>query len=831
MSLARLENEQSCAARRQLEQQRQQCAVRGSQQQHTLERQQQYWFSVCEGDSRGRTGDRAFPNRAECASLRTPAVARTKARQTRPVSRDQSAGNEYADGAGAGSVCESGRERPRAGAFQRRMYALKRGLTLVAVVAVFVGGSLRLPAEQGIGESSVFTLDTRYGLGVRSNQSGLFILDTRLSANTGIGASPNFTLDTRDAVIANAGINGNVRATIGGALSGVFVQARQSGIARASTFTDNSGHYQLALAAGTYELRASKTGWLTGIRNPLTISANQTVTQNFSLDSPPPVPVVENVNRTTTTAPNYNIPIDQLRVFVSGRFQSGIPLDRAKMTIVLTHGYNSSSDDWPTTMAGQLVAAQVDANICAWDWRDGARNNPNIPVLRNLDPFSISWGAPLQGEALGISLYDTLGSDYSHPIHFIGHSLGTLVNAAAANYLHGDAPNVNPPTRWLATRTHMTLLDDAKAAAVLGMNTFSEGFTGPIPVRAAWVDNYYSIFGSHRPGAINVHLTQAPLRQPSNIHGYPYYWYGLTIANPNDCILGNRYSFERMSEHPNFPSQAAFPYGSRWQQDTIFHPELDLIADPSFIEGVETVAGNVKAFVVQTYNGTVKIVNGTVQAIGNVGAGIGEKVFNAINAFSLQISLQTSPLPIIASEGGPSASGADDVTNSPPYAWLNISVPTNSALLEFDFTLTGDGSNDYFVAGVNGTNIFALETRFIPQDTTLSSGAIDFSMYAGQTVELFFGVTGGTSANASLTVDGIRFYSIQPPSLSVSVAAGQAVISWPVAASGYLLESALDFANPTGWSPVTNAPGLFDFQYAVTNTIVGDQRFFRLRKQ
>jgi len=676
-------------------------------------------------------------------------------------------------------------------------------------------------ANVGFNSSSSFTLDTRYGLGISSNQSGLFILDTRLSGSSGIGASLGFTLDTRGAVVANAGVNGNVSATGAGALSGVFVQALQSGITRASTFTDNSGHYQLALAAGTYELRASKINWLTGIRSPLTVSANQTVTQNFSLDSPPPVPVVQTTTRQPPQMSPRPIPAgSNLKLFSNGSFQSG-SLDASKMTIVLTHGWHSNPDVWAANMAQQMVNAGISANIVAWDWRDGAT------AFLNFDPLSISWGTPLQGEALGITLYGILGSDYSHSIHFIGHSLGTLVNAAAANYLHGDAPKNNASPPWLSTRTHVTLLDEAEAAPILGMNTFSEGFTRPIPARAAWVDNYYSIFGFHRDGAVNVELTQGGWRRSgvAALHRYPCDWYGLTIANPNGCILGNKYSFERMSEQPYFPSQTAFPYGSRWQQDTIFHPELDLIAKPSLIGGAQTVAGNVKAFGVQTYNGTVKLVNGAVQAVGNVGAGIGENIYNgieAINAFSLQLFLQTTARLPTRDPG---------TNNNPAYAWISVNVPTNAALMQFDFALSGDGRDDYFVAGVNGTNIFALETRFIPQDTTLTSGAIDFSSYAGQTIELFFGVTGGTSTNASLTVDGIRFYSIQPPILSVSATAGQAVISWPVAASGYLLESATTLDNASNWNSVTNIPAMIDFENVVTNAMDGTNRFFRLRRQ
>jgi hypothetical protein len=154
------------------------------------------------------------------------------------------------------------------------------------------GGLFTVQAEEGTGISSSFAVDTRWGFSEGAAVSGFFMVDTRLSGSASAGFSGLFTVDTLGAGVANAGVNGNVNATIGGALAGVYVQALQSGITRASTFTDNSGHFQLALAAGTYELRASKIGWLTGIRNALTISANQTVTQNFSLDYKPPATAI-----------------------------------------------------------------------------------------------------------------------------------------------------------------------------------------------------------------------------------------------------------------------------------------------------------------------------------------------------------------------------------------------------------------------------------------------------------------------------------------------------------------------------------------------------------
>jgi hypothetical protein len=95
---------------------------------------------------------------------------------------------------------------------------------------------------------------------------------------------------------------------------------------------------------------------------------------------------------------------------------------------------------------------------------------------------------------------------------------------------------------------------------------------------------------------------------------------------------------------------------------------------------------------------------------------------------------------------------------------------------------------------------------------------------------LFFGVIGGTSTNASLTVDGIRFYQLAPPALQVAKAGNQATVAWPISAPDFVLESAPSLTGINQWSVVTNALGVVDFQYTVTNDLSGT-RFFRLRKQ
>lgn len=113
----------------------------------------------------------------------------------------------------------------------------------------------------------------------------------------------------------------------------------------------------------------------------------------------------------------------------------------------------------------------------------------------------------------------------------------------------------------------------------------------------------------------------------------------------------------------------------------------------------------------------------------------------------------------------------------------------------------------------------------------LSSGPIDVSPWAGQTVELFFGLMGGTSTNASLTVSGIRFYGLAPPALEISSEPNQCIVRWPWSATGFVLESTEALRGTNAWREVTNTPVVVDFLNTVTNDLSGESRFYRLRRQ
>ena len=713
-------------------------------------------------------------------------------------------------------------------------------------------------AEVGNGISGLFTVDTRYGFSLGAGISGFFSVDTRHSGWSGEGMSGFFTVDTRGAASGTAIIAGRVTASGGAGLSGATVSALVNSIAWAHVVTDSGGYFTLAsLPAATYELRVRQSGYLSGVRYGLALAQGQGVWQDFALAVMPAPPVIVPTNRPPDLP--ATLATSQLKRFVSPNWvivTSASDIDRTKPTVVLTHGWNSSSDYWPSNTAASMLAGGVtDANLLAWDWR----TNAGTGLLLSL-AFSHT---PSEGRALAQTLTNVLGMNYQQGVHFIGHSLGTLVNATAANYLHTRTSGA-----FDYRRTQMTLLDNAEASNVegrllpvgysvagfeslLGLGEAPPvGWVSPLPEQRAWADNYISFVGWYHPSVVNASLLKGlaysaqlnPKGWVSEAHGYACVWYAATAGNPSlSQQLGHRYSFERLGAAAQFPSPSPYPAGTLFTQVAADDYKLVTVQDaPGYI--AEQAAEFAKSKLLDGLNWVV----GTGQKVGSAMVEVAESSVGVLEDFTYWII----PMPIsslqavLRSTGAGKANltgglalnerqskslDASDYTNSPSAVWLPVEVPTNAALFSFDFTFTGDAGQDLLSASLNGTNVFALEAQDMPAGQVLNSGPIDVSAFAGKTVELFFGLLGGTSTNATLAIAAMRFYQIDPPLLTAEKAGTNIIISWSAMTTGYTLEGSLSLSSPS-WSAITNVPTLSGMRQCVTNSPSSQMQFFRLKK-
>jgi hypothetical protein len=700
----------------------------------------------------------------------------------------------------------------------------------------------------------------------------------RIVANSGVGTTVGLDRTFTTTPVSGALVfQGRVTDGNGASLSGAGVAAMAGPTTVAQTITGGDGRYQLSpLSAGVYTLLCAKSGYAS-VAHAVTLNA-PTANQDFQLATLPAPPTVQPVTRQPDLSYTIGALGSALRVFDGTQFVPIVagnnvpPADRK--TIVLTHGWNNSPTVWAENMAKQIrlkgVTASM-ANIVCWDWHSAAAG-PLPPEERT----------PSQGIALGQALLGVFGSDYAQQIHFVGHSLGALVNAAAANFLHGDRTATLrqeiSPTPWPPSHTHVTLLDEAEAAAafetlgsagvlfdgvtvslqnstslIQGFDYTMLGWKPPLPVRRAWADNYVSRFGLYQPGAVNVFLGKATILPMVAAHAYSWQWYSNTVANPANCILGFQRSYEArqasLSLYDFPPSSSDFPPGVSYLQPLAASDPLQLDLLPAWmvipmygfglqavvqdVRSTMQVVGNVTAQVQSTAQATGQWISTGLNYVGNVAAQGGQTVVNLYDSAVLRLNLTTMPAsgqsPLSAGGGirPMDADGAGSDTNS-PMAWLTIKIPTNSVAMAFDFTLQGDPVDDVLVCGIGQSNLFSLEAKYIPTNTISASRLLDVSRWVGTTNELFFGFMGGTSSNATLSIDNIRFYSLEQPRLQITRSGNATLLSWPSTAGGYVVETTPSLTSPS-WESDSNAPAILANRYILTNSWSGQSRFFRLR--
>jgi pimeloyl-ACP methyl ester carboxylesterase len=542
----------------------------------------------------------------------------------------------------------------------------------------------------------------------------------------------------------------------------------------------------------------------------------------------------------TTPAVLLPPPTDsQLKTFYGGVFTtSAPPLNPARITIVLTHGWRNSPGGWAADMAALILANVTPApNIVAWDWEKAADTwfcNPGKAEERT----------PEEGRALGQALLTRLGAGYAQPIHFIGHSLGTLVNSYAANWLHGDrwALEATSPTSWSPTNTHLTLFDEAEAASDQSCSALLQDLNNrqnplsprpyydrPLPKRFAWADNFISAFGLLHPEAANVILTNGlPDNAPdfstwkntlSQFHSYPCQWYDETVTT-DISAMGHRWSFERGGFSGAPAANTVFVQantGSEWNLVQDDYADASAFLSARFQKYLNALA--------------YALTHRTPDSVAANGAVTGEMLAtgpaNAFDTFILYLLTAGGSPPAPMSGPHPMDGGG---TNAGAYAWLPLTIPADAVSMSFDFKIQGDWKDDSLAAALNGTNVFLLAGSLIETNLLINSGAIDVSAFAGQTNELFVGIVGGTSTNAQLTVQNVQFLSPAQPSLQVQASGSDLLLSWPLWAQDFSLQTTINLADANSWTAVTSVPAIVDLRNTVTNSIEGGAKFFRLKK-
>ncbi len=660
------------------------------------------------------------------------------------------------------------------------------------------------------------------------------------------------------------------------------------------------------LPAGNFNVKVSKPGYTTLIKS-VPGDAGGPLFLNLTLHPAMDLPALATVNRSPAeTAIRQLSPPDPavtrpaaFKVFSGTGFTQNGVINSNRMSIVISHGWNlgggSAIAGWPTTLAYQIANQHAlsggPPNIIVWDWSELA-NTPAPPIDQ----------ACYQGEYLGKALQSVLGTGYNQRLHFIGHSLGTIVNAYACDYVHGSFPRSsnNPAISWNRnlTQPHVTILDEAEIASVFGQSVITSTTIGwkiaqakgallaggvaaardwknPVPVSAAWTDNYISLVGVQRDDAVNVCLLADAysynIRNPKagleSAHAYSHQWYLNSIgASGTYPQIGFRSSYESSLTFP--PSGTGKTPGSLWYENLDTTEPLDLryVANPvpheaqlkllSFLSvsaGAQTGA-LVGDPILRGYEAGINWVGdlgGTVIVkTGQVTASVKEKIGNGWDAAldvvstinpdvgflgnivvpSLRLLLSTS-MPGVSSRAARGSFSSVSASASPPQAWVPLQIPADAAFLVFDFTVTGDPGEDQIVCAINEQNLLTLPARFAPDGSPVSTDFLDVSAFAGQEVEIYFGLIGGSSSDSTLAIDGIRFVTVPTPKLAATVVGDQIRLNWPAAAAGWVLQRNPGLS-PENWEDVTLPETVTTVEGVVTleRPRSLQKEFFRLRR-
>ena len=699
-------------------------------------------------------------------------------------------------------------------------------------------------------------------------------------------------------------VTGVVRTGAGVPVTGALVTMKRYGSVFWQAATNAAGTYTASgLPPDYYTVTVTKTGYLTAASSE-NATAGGNLTRDFLLDPlPAPLPIID-INRLVasgairvdppTDLSNPNTP--RLKVFNGTAFidyrtdiyDATAFLNPSKTTLILSHGWLSNSDNWPLTIA-QRVTTRLGAgavNIVAWDWRTQAAFIAS--------PLPSSDIAATQGELLGKALLQSsLGSSYGGHVHFIGHSMGTIVNATACDYVHGAFPrdSMNPVSHWQSSQTtpHMTLLDEAGIAPKIGISVtpssslmwdfarkgliglapvrVNVSWNSPIPRQYSWIDNYISEVGRPHPEAVNILLTKFST-VPVYEHGYAHRWYRDTISPSGvPAPIGFDSSFESSGSFP--PTGVGRQPNSLWFENLETPDPMDLVYAPSS-SPISKLNNLVLRPAEQPGNAILNGYGSTIKFVGNIGGSVIYKTGNVVSSASEKIGLMwdaaSDKTADVLNSINPDNANTDKLTeavlrlqlgtfsnqpqniqafrgirtssltsNSPPseqpHAWFTVDVPADAGMMVFDFTVTGEPEDDKIACAVNDQNVFTLPAKFAPDGETVSTDLIDVSSYAGQTVELFFGLTGGTSTSCGVAIDGIRFVTIPLPQLAVSAIGEQVRLQWPAAATGWVPQRnpGLESEN---WEDVTlpETVTAVDGVLTLERPRLPGKEFFRLRR-
>jgi len=208
---------------------------------------------------------------------------------------------------------------------------------------------------------------------------------------------------------------------------------------------------------------------------------------------------------------------------------------------------------------------------------------------------------------------------------------------------------------------------------------------------------------------------------------------------------------------------------------------------------------------------------GTAQSGGTYGNGTVFSVSNNGTSFTL--------LHTFGPTNNPNSTNSDGAN---PVSGLILSGNTLYGTAQHGGT---NGNGTVFSVSTTGTNFTTLYTFTATSGSGLtnSDGAnpCDSVILSGNTL---YGTAqyGGTNGDGTVFSISLGSVTVTPPQLVITQFGTNVILTWPTNATGFTLQFTTNLAPPAVWSTNSSAPVIANTNNAVTNSISGTQKFYRL---
>ncbi len=422
-------------------------------------------------------------------------------------------------------------------------------------------------------------------------------------------------------------------------------------------------------------------------------------------------------------------------------------IDWTHPTIILTHGWNSSletatfiSDFAKDFMAGREADYQT-FNILAVDWyNDGLGNgsdpNDTITLLDSLNIGDAQKSATNGIEAATvlagrlISVVGAAGKLHPEEMMLIGHSNGAGFMASMALTLKAaghsvaelvalDAPTITASWGEVLSAAGEGIPTEnyyMPLAAPLGFGQCmfllgEEILNFSLDTTASWVDGVVNI------GHLIVPARYAKTADAEN-HVFPWGFQTSAFINGGESLFD------------------AFPF---WQEKTIpghFVPEIS----PELTEGGLIMATET-AF---------DVVVETAKSIWDTGVLVADGLADALKGLNTSLLVSGGLMSIYA------------LANSPVYASVDVIIPSNADLLEFDLSVLDPGNNDHLLVMIGDDVVEDIDLASVQ----LVGGVREevwIQGYAGESTTVTFYMPSDVPSSAEFLLSNIQFVDVNFP--------------------------------------------------------------------